>query len=100
MLTSPHAFAAKPAVPAPAFAKVIEAEVPAIMKAAHIQGAAFGLIVDGRLVYARGFGFADHAGKVPATPRTVFVAASLAKPIAASVAMRLAERGRLDLDRP
>lgn len=100
MLTSPHALAAKPAAPMPAFAKVIEAEVPAIMKAAHIQGAAFGLIVDGRLVYARGFGFADHAGKVAATPRTVFVAASLAKPIAASVAMRLAERGRLDLDRP
>ncbi|WP_285222304.1 MULTISPECIES: hypothetical protein [unclassified Lysobacter] len=39
MLASPHALAAEPAAPVPAFAKVIDAEVPAIMKAAYIQGA-------------------------------------------------------------
>ncbi|MBR0346626.1 MAG: serine hydrolase, partial [Rudaea sp.] len=51
----------------PRFAQVIEREVPAIMKEAKIQGVAVGLIVDGKLVYARGFGYADHAGKVPVT---------------------------------
>ena len=89
-----------PAVAPTPFAQVIEREVPTLMKEARIQGAAVGLIVGGRLVYARGFGFADHASKVPVTPDTVFVAASLSKPIASWVTMRLAEQGRVRLDAP
>ncbi|WP_223620160.1 serine hydrolase domain-containing protein [Lysobacter sp. ESA13C] len=85
---------------APAFVATIEAEVPALMQSAKIQGAAVGLIVDGELVYAKGFGFADHAGRVPATADTVFVAASLSKPIAAWVAMSLVEQGKIRLDQP
>ena len=88
----------RPVEQAPAFARVIEREVPIIMKEAHIQGAAVGLIVGGRLVYAQGFGYADHAGKVRVTPDTVFVAASLSKPIASWVTMRLAQQGRFHLD--
>lgn len=91
---------AAPVAEPPAFALIIEREVPALMKEAKIQGAAVGLIVDGRLVFARGYGYADHAGKVPATPDTVFVAASLSKPIASWVTMRLAEQGRIRLDQP
>lgn len=83
---------------APPFAAVIEREVPAIMQAANIKGVAVGLVVDGQLAYAKGFGFADHAGKVPVTPDTVFVAASLSKPIAAWVTLRLAKQGAITLD--
>jgi CubicO group peptidase (beta-lactamase class C family) len=89
-----------PPPPPPAFVDVIEREVPAIMKEAKIKGVAVGLIVDGQLVYAKGFGFADHAGKVPVTPDTVFLAASVAKPVAAWVASQLAAQGKIDLDRP
>lgn len=92
--------AAKDAVAPPAFAAVIEREVPAIMQAAAIKGAAVGLVVDGELVYAKGFGFADHAGTIPVTPDTVFVAASLSKPVAAWVTMRLAQRKSIVLDQP
>lgn len=95
-----QAKAATPPVAAPAFAAVIEREVPALMQQAHIQGAAFGLLVDGKLVYAKGFGFADHAASVPVTPDTVFVTASLAKPVAARVAMALARDGKVSLDKP
>lgn len=100
IVASPQASAAPSDAIEPAFAAVIEREVPAIMTTAKIKGAAVGLIVDGELVYVKGFGFADHAGKVPVTPDTVFVAASLSKPIAAWTAMRLAERGDIALDRP
>lgn len=93
LASAPH-----PVEQAPPFARVIEREVPIIMKEAHIQGAAVGLIVDGKLVYVQGFGHADHAGKVPVTPDTVFVAASLSKPIASWVTMRLAEQRHFDLD--
>lgn len=82
------------------FAQVIEREVPAIMQEAEIQGVAVGLIVDGKLAYAQGFGYADHAGKVAVTPDTVFVAASLSKSVASWVTMRLAEQGRIQLDQP
>lgn len=84
--------------PKPAFAAVVEREVPAIMRAANIKGVAVGLVADGKLVYAKGFGFADHAGKVPVTPDTVFFVASLSKPIAAWVTMRLAKQGAIKLD--
>lgn len=100
LAASTSACAASPVARAPAFAAVIEREVPALMKSAKIQGAAVGLIVDGKLAYARGFGFADHAGTVPVTPDTVFVAASLSKPIAAWTVMRLVERDDIALDRP
>lgn len=66
------AAAKPPAAPSP-FAAVVETEVPAIMKTANIKGAAVGLIVDGRLVYAKGFGYADHAGSIPVTPDTVLI---------------------------
>jgi CubicO group peptidase (beta-lactamase class C family) len=92
--------AAEPSSARSAFVDVIELEVPAIMKEAKIKGVAVGLIVDGQLVYAKGFGFADHAGKVPVTPDTVFLAASVAKPVAAWVASQLAAQGKIDLDRP
>lgn len=100
IVASPQASASPPDATEPPFAAVIEREVPAIMRSAKIKGAAVGLIVDGELVYAKGFGFADHAGRVPVTPDTVFVAASLSKPIAAWTAMRLVERGEIALDRP
>jgi len=63
--------------PIPAFGAVIERVVPAIMQSSRIKGATVGLVVDGKLVYSKGFGFAGPAGTVPVTPDTVFVAASL-----------------------
>lgn len=96
-----HAAAqASPAQRPPPFAQVIEREVPIIMKEARIQGVAVGLIVGGKLAYAQGFGYADHAGTMPVTADTVFVAASLSKPVASWVAMRLAADGRINLDEP
>ncbi|NUO76859.1 MAG: beta-lactamase family protein [Lysobacter sp.] len=95
-----QAHGAAPSDPPAAFVSVIEREVPALMKEANIKGVAVGLIVKGKLVYARGFGYADHAGTRAVTPDTVFVAASLSKPIASWVTMGLAAQGRIDLDRP
>jgi CubicO group peptidase (beta-lactamase class C family) len=92
--------AAVPSSARAVFVEVIEREVPIIMKEAKIKGVAVGLIVDGQLVYAKGFGFADHAGTTAVTADTVFLAASIAKPVAAWVAIQLAAQGKIDLDRP
>lgn len=61
-------------------------------------GGALAVARDGRLVYARGFGFADKDARTPVEPDTLFRAASLSKPITAIVVLKLVELGRFGLD--
>lgn len=71
------------------------------LRAAHrIPGLAVVVLRDTVVLAARGLGVADVERAVPVTPDTPFNIASVAKPIAAIIALRLAERGLLDLDRP
>lgn len=58
------------------------------------------VVADGRVVLARGFGHADVEARRAADADTPYDVASVAKPLSAVVALRLVERGRLDLDRP
>lgn len=58
-------------------------------------------VVDGdKVVWARGFGWADEAGGVPAGPDTVYRAGSVSKLLNAAAVMQLCDRGALALDRP
>ncbi len=61
-------------------------------------GAALGIIRDGRLIYARGYGMANLEYDVPITPQSVFRTGSVGKQFTAICAAVLAERGRLSLD--
>jgi CubicO group peptidase (beta-lactamase class C family) len=53
---------------------------------------------DGALAWAQAWGVADAEAGAPATPATLFQAASISKPVAALAAMRLVEIGTLSLD--
>lgn len=64
----------------------------------QIPGAALAVVKDGRLVYARGFGYADIGRKQPVQPDSLFRIASISKPITAVTVLRLVERGKLSLD--
>jgi CubicO group peptidase (beta-lactamase class C family) len=55
---------------------------------------------DGRIVWEEGFGMADRERKIPAGPQTMYSLASISKPFTATGLMILAERGRVQLDRP
>lgn len=68
------------------------------MKARHVPGGALAVVKDGRLVYAKGYGWADREKKAPVTPTSLFRIASVSKPITAVAVMKLIEEGRLDLD--
>jgi CubicO group peptidase (beta-lactamase class C family) len=61
-------------------------------------GCAVAVAEDGRVVLARGYGFADLSRRLPITPRTVFDVASVSKQFTAACVLLLAERGRLALD--
>ncbi|MDR3365543.1 MAG: beta-lactamase family protein [Prevotellaceae bacterium] len=82
---------------APAFDGVNEA-VAAFLKKWRINGASLAIAKDGRLLYARGFGYADVEQKTAVTPGHVFRVASVSKLITATAVMKLVEEGRLGLD--
>ena len=56
------------------------------------------MVKDQRLVYARGYGWADREKKIPTTPTSLFRIASLSKPITAVAVLKLVEDNRLPLD--
>ncbi|HKB35175.1 MAG TPA: serine hydrolase [Gemmataceae bacterium] len=58
------------------------------------------LIDDQKIVWARGFGFADPKAKKPATAETVYRVGSVSKLFTDIAVMRLVEQGQLDLDAP
>ena len=56
--------------------------------------------VDGDVVWAEGFGWADVDRRTPVTPLTRYRLGALSKPLTATAAALLHDRGRLDLDAP
>ena len=63
----------------------------------NVPGVSVAVIKAGKVAWSRGYGVAWVGG--PAiTPRTLFQAASVSKPVAAMAALRMAEQGKLDLD--
>lgn len=68
------------------------------MAALKVPGASVAVINDGAIEWAKGYGVAETGASAPVTPRTLFQAASISKPVAALAALRLVERGLLSLD--
>jgi CubicO group peptidase (beta-lactamase class C family) len=65
-----------------------------------IPGMSAVIVKDQKVLWAKGFGFADVEKRIPATPDTLYHIASLTKTFAATLIMQLVEQGKLDLDEP
>lgn len=63
-----------------------------------VPGCALGVIHDGQLIYARGYGMANLEYDIPNTPNSVFRIGSTSKQFTAACIVLLAERGKLSLD--
>ena len=68
------------------------------MRDQHVPGASVAIAVQGRVVYARGYGWANLEDSVPVTVRTLFPTASTAKLFTATAVLQLIERGKLALE--
>lgn len=68
------------------------------MKEHKPPGAALAVAKRGRLVYARGFGYADRERKEPVEPTSLFRIASLSKSLTSAAIFHLVQNGRLKLD--
>jgi len=97
----------KPAAAAPLQGPVDAAEMEAFldellkseMEENHIAGAAVSVVRDGRLFFAKGYGYADLDRHIPVSAEeTVFKIGSVTKLFTWTAVMQLAEQGRLDLD--
>ncbi|GIV40551.1 MAG: hypothetical protein KatS3mg033_2351 [Thermonema sp.] len=74
--------------------------VQQLMQEAQVEGVSLALLIDGKTYWVKSFGWANARTKQPLTDTTVMEAASLSKPVAGYIALRLAQEGILDLDKP
>lgn len=65
-----------------------------------IPGGSLAVVKDGRLVFARGYGWANVERNEPFYPDSMCQIASLSKMITAATVMKLVDEARLDLDSP
>lgn len=79
-------------------AGAFDREVEAFMEARRIPGGALAVVKDRRLVYARGYGWADRDAKIPARAESLFRIASVSKPLTAVAVLKLVEAGQMDLE--
>jgi CubicO group peptidase (beta-lactamase class C family) len=65
----------------------------------HIPGAAIAVVKDGKVLFTKGYGFADLEKKTPVVPaRTIFRIGSITKVFTATAVMQLADRGKINLN--
>jgi N-acyl-D-amino-acid deacylase len=76
----------------------LDQSVRDLMRKYAIPGGAVALVRDGRLIYARGFGYADVENQTPVQPDALFRIASVSKPLTSAAIMKLVEEGKLTLD--
>jgi len=81
-------------------AKIEKAISTFMMSQLGAPGLSVAVVQRGAFVWSAGFGMADLENSVPATAQTVYRLGSISKPITATAAMTLWERGKLDLDSP
>lgn len=76
----------------------LEIRINRLLDKYAIKGASVAVMKDGRLVLARGFGYADQETNQFVEPKHVFRVASVSKLITAVAVMKLVEEGELSLD--
>ncbi|NMO14364.1 beta-lactamase family protein [Pyxidicoccus fallax] len=75
----------------------IDAFVRAEQKRQGVTGLAVGVVSHGRVVLAKGYGFANLEHQVPVTTETLFQSASVGKQFTTMAVMLLVEQGRISL---
>jgi D-alanyl-D-alanine carboxypeptidase len=91
--------AAPGAAPAPLTqAEALDALVLKSMQTRQFPGVAIGVVKDGKVVVAKGYGFSDVEKSLKATEQTVYQLASVTKQFTAAAVLMLVEDGKVSLD--
>ena len=82
---------------------LLETFEPCLQKAIEdyqVPGLAVGVVVDGEVVYARGFGYRDVEQSLPVTPETLFAIGSCTKAFTTFAIGNLVDEGCFEWDQP
>ena len=63
-----------------------------------VQGAAVAIIIDGKIVYKKSFGYKDPEKTIPINNDTLFALASTSKPIISTAISLLVSQGKMDFN--
>lgn len=72
--------------------------VDSFMRKYHVPGMSVAIAKDGKLVYVKGYGYANKATGEKVTPASLFRIASVSKPLTSVAIMQLIETGCLQLE--
>ncbi len=75
-----------------------EKTIRSFMRKWSISGASVSVAIDGKLLYAKGFGYSDTISMEETQPYHKFRVASISKLVTAVAVMKLVEEGRLSMD--
>ena len=78
--------------------KKLDGDIRQFMRQWGIKGASVAIMKDERLIYAKGYGWADEEDSVKTEVRHIFRIASVTKLITGATVMKLVEKGILSLD--
>lgn len=87
-----------PAITTGQWAEDFDKAMEEYMAPRAIPGGVMAVIKDRRLVFAKGYGWADREKKLPVKPDSLFRLASISKPITAAGVMKLVEDGKLRME--
>lgn len=83
-----------------ATAPVVDSIFLKVAATRHMPGLVYGVVVDGKLVYSGGTGYANVERKISADARSLFRIASMSKSVTAMAILILRDEGKVDLDAP
>src|SRR5260221_14598110 len=80
--------------------EAFDREIESFMQLRKVPGGALAVVKDRRLVYARGYGWADRDRQLPARPDSLFRIASISKPFTAVGELALGQKTGPDFGGP
>ncbi|HEX8474964.1 MAG TPA: serine hydrolase [Pyrinomonadaceae bacterium] len=78
----------------------LESQLESLRQELKIPALSAAIVKNQKVVWARGFGFADVEAKIPANEHTPYHLASLTKTFASTIVMQLVQEGKVKLDDP
>ncbi len=71
-----------------------------VLKDSKVPGLAMGVVKDGKVIFAEGFGYRDREQKLPVTTKTLFAIGSCTKAFTTMAIGMLVDEGKVEWDKP
>ena len=78
----------------------LETQLESLRQELKIPAYSAAIVKNQKVIWAKGFGYADVENKIPATEHTPYHLASLTKTFASTILMQLVQEGKIKLDDP